>query len=828
MYRHSSHSSASELHGARAPTTRPRLHTLATTVGCALAMTVGVAALPVAGAALPGTRPSHAKPAQLLASPKQYFHRFIVKYRGGSSEQRDSGMRQQALDVAMSRTGIVEKSASRAGTQRRAPRISSLRRLATGADAIAVERKLTVAETAALLRALRSDKQVEYAQIDRLKRPTYVPNDPMWAVQWDLSQPTVGINAPAAWNITRGARVVVAVIDTGISNHPDLQPNIIPGYDFISDATIARDGNGRDADPTDQGDWNTDEAECEVSDSSWHGTHVAGTIGALAGNALGVAGVAHGAKVMPLRVLGQCGGYTSDISDAIIWAAGGSVAGVPANTRPAKVLNLSLGGGGPCSVDEQVAVDTAIARGATVVVAAGNESADVSTSSPANCEGVVAVAATGRSGALAGFSNYGSAVTLGAPGVDIYSTANNGTTIATTPSYPAYSGTSMAAPHVSGVVALMQSAAPRLRTPAHIKTMLQETATRYPAACNGCGSGILNALTAVRLAVRGLPRTLVNNVAIPVTGAAGSALRYRIAVPVEARNLRVSLSGGSGNPDLYVRYAAEPTTTAYTCRPYQAAGIAEVCTRAMPAVGFWNVNVVGRSAYTRAILRASYNMPVTLENNVAVTGLSASTGTTLRYRINVPYGAKNLSINTSGFTGNADLYLRHGTTAGATAYDCRPALGAGVPESCTVAAPAWGDWYISLLPRNSYSGLTLLARYAVPTPRTYQNTTDYQIRDDTTVNSPIRTANRNGNASPTMQVGVVIRHTWVGDLVIELVGPDGTAYMISNQGFGDQVDLLQTFTIDASSSPASGLWKLRVTDNGPGDIGKIDSWTLTF
>jgi serine protease len=803
-----------------------------TLLGCAIALAMGITALPDAGAAASKgsyAAPAHVKPATLLASSKPYFHRFIVKYRNGSSAQRDSGMRQLALDAAMARAGIIDMASVRAGARPQAPRIASPRRLAVGADVVTVGRKLTVAETAALLHALRADKQVEYAQIDRLKHASWIPNDTKWGQLWGLNGTTAGIGAVSAWNVTRGTGVVVAVIDTGISTHPDLQANVIPGYDFISDAAIARDGDGRDANPADQGDWNTDDTQCDVSDSSWHGTHVAGTIAAVGNNSLGVVGVAYGAKVMPIRVLGQCGGYTSDISDAVIWAAGGTVTGVPANTRPAKVINLSLGGSGACGPTEQAAMDSAIAKGATIVVAAGNESSDVSTETPANCQGVVAVAAIDSYGHRAGFSNYGAGISLSAPGVGIYSTANAGTTVATVGNYPAYSGTSMAAPHVSGVVALMRAAAgANVRTPAQIKQMLEETAKPFPTACSGCGSGMLNAPKAVALAVKGLPRTLSNNVPVAISGALGSTLRYRISVPTEARNLRVSLTGGTGNADLYLRYSIEPTTTTYNCRPYLAAGATELCTVASPAVGYWYVNVVGRAAYSKVTLRASYELPTILANNATVSGLAASTGTTRRYMVSVPYGAKNLKIETSGGTGNADLFVRRGATPTATVYDCYSAKAAGLVDTCAFAAPAWGNWYVSLVPRSSYANLTLKVTYTEPTPRTYQNLNNYTISDFNTIASPIPVANRTGNASPTMQVGVVIRHTYVGDLVIELLGPDGQAYMISNQGYGDQVDLVQTFTIDASASPASGTWKLRVTDNGPADVGYIDSWSMTF
>ncbi|MEE7566353.1 S8 family serine peptidase, partial [Xanthomonas sp. Kuri4-3] len=182
------------------------------------------------------------------------------------------------------------------------------------------------------------------------------------------------------------------------------------------------------------------------------GTHVAGTIAAVTNNAVGVAGTAYNAKIVPVRVLGRCGGYTSDIADAIVWASGGSVSGVPANANPAEVINMSLGGSGTCSTTYQNAINGAVSRGTTVVVAAGNSATNVSSSVPANCANVIAVAATTSAGAKASFSNYGTGIDVSAPGQGILSTLNSGTTTPGNASYASYNGTSMAAPHVAGVV----------------------------------------------------------------------------------------------------------------------------------------------------------------------------------------------------------------------------------------------------------------------------------------------------------------------------------------------------------------------------------------
>ena len=234
-------------------------------------------------------------------------------------------------------------------------------------------------------------------------------------------------------------------------------------------------------------------------------------------NGLGVAGINWVSKIQPLRVLGKCGGYTSDIADAIRWGAGLSVSGLPANTTPSDVLNLSLGGSGVCSSTYQNAINAAVAAGTVVVVAGGNSNANAASYQPASCASVITVAATGHTGSRAYYSNYGATIEIAAPGGDsqagktILSTLNAGTTTPGADSYANYQGTSMATPHVVGVVSLMLSVNPSL-TPAQVTTMLQATSTPFPAgstcSTSTCGSGILNAAAAVAQAVGGPPPTL--------------------------------------------------------------------------------------------------------------------------------------------------------------------------------------------------------------------------------------------------------------------------------------------------------------------------------
>ncbi len=373
-----------------------------------------------------------------------------------------------------------------------------------------MDKKLSKMESDDLIKQIKdSDPNIEYIEADKIMQPMLTPTDTNYSQQWDLFEPTAGIYANLAWDITTGTGVKVAVIDTGVRRHIDLATNLVGGYDFIANTTTSNDGNLRDTDPLDPGDWVT-AGFCGTGslakNSSWHGTHVAGTIAAVSNNARGVAGIAYGAKVVPIRALGRCGGYMSDIADAMIWAAGGTVTGVPANANPAKVINLSLGGLGACDATMQNAVNAARAKGSTVVVAAGNSASDASLYSPASCQGVITVAAVNRSGALASYSNFGPAVDIAAPGGDgtsnILSTLNTGTTTAKTDSYAAYKGTSMAAPHVAATVALMLAKNPAL-TPDQVETKLKETAAYrgFPVACTGCGSGILRSDWAVQSAM---------------------------------------------------------------------------------------------------------------------------------------------------------------------------------------------------------------------------------------------------------------------------------------------------------------------------------------
>lgn len=575
--------------------------------------------------ATPGMSGARAKPGAKAPAPRH--DRFIVSYRGGTRVgAATAGARRKALGEAARALGVG---------------IAPMRTLATGALLIRTDRKLDKQAAKRLILALSRDPDVIAVEPDIRLQRAFVPNDPLYAQQWHYRSRPAGIDLEPALDISRGDGTVVAVLDTGITAHPDLDANVIAGYDFIGadpDGTFetARDGDGRDPDARDPGDWH--DGECSLfgtpEDSSWHGTHVAGTVAAATGNATGVAGVAPGAKVQPVRVLGKCGGYLSDIADAVVWASGGTVAGVPANPTPAEVINLSLGGSGACSVAMQNAIDGAVSRGTVVVVAAGNAGGDVGGFTPANCNNVVAVAATGPDGARAAYSNHGEAVDLAAPGGtaaapaehNILSTLNLGAREPGAPGYAWYAGTSMAAPHVAGVVALMQAAAPMPKTPAQVERILRNTAYAsggFPGGCGyekPCGAGILDARYAVAVASGAQPLPpdpppppppppaipLENGVTVTgIEVAEDASIVYQLDVPNGASHLLFGMYGGTGDADLYVRRGQRPTDTAYDCRPFRI-GNDENCYFPAPRSGTWYVRIKGFDAASGISLYPSF------------------------------------------------------------------------------------------------------------------------------------------------------------------------------------------------------------------------------
>ncbi len=715
---------------------------------------------------------------------QQGHNQFIVKYRTGTTLARQTN---------------AAGSAARIGAQT-GRSVRHARRLGIGADLVRVDGvALSSTEALDFMRRIAADPDVEYVQPDAVMYPTLVPNDPRYIDQWHYQGGASGMNLPAAWDLSTGAGVVVAVIDTGVTAHPDLNGNVIAGYDFITDPARARDGNGRDSNPQDEGDW-TVAGECTATwtarNSSWHGTHVAGTVGAVTNNALGVAGVAFNARIQPVRVMGRCGGLVSDIVDGIVWASGGTIAGVPANATPAKVINMSLGGTGPCDAAYQTAIDAAVARGTVVVVAAGNSNADASGHRPGSCNNVINVAALDREGNRAAYSNFGTLIDLAAPGGETSPTAANGVlstlNFGTTTPYPSTSGyyarlqgTSMAAPHIAGLAALMRSRNPAL-TPAQIESTLKANTRALVGTCTGgCGAGVADA----------------NKAVIAAGGGGGGNVAPVANFSFATSGLTATFTDSSTDSDgtiasrLWTFGDGSTSTLTNPSRTYAAAGTYSVSLKVTDNGGL-------STTITKSVTVSATNTPP----------------------------VANFSFTTSGLTAT---FTDSSTDAGGAIASRSWNFGDG--STSTLANPgktyAAGGTYSVVLTVTDNGGLTHTVTKSVTVSAGtggafFQNLTDYAINDNSTVDSPITVTGVTGNAPAALKVAVRIIHTFPSDVRVDLVAPDGSLYNIHNRTSG--TNIIKTVTINASSEVANGVWKLRANDNIGGDTGYIDSWSMQF
>ncbi|WP_312028337.1 S8 family serine peptidase [Aquabacterium sp. J223] len=525
--------------------------------------------------------------------------RVIVKFRDNAELTQ-----RHVLSAATERAGtaaVAQVLAQRAQTlaQRHGLRLAGGRALDARTQVLQAEGLAT----ADLLRRLAADPDVEYAVADQRRRALRVPNDPLFlsapspAVgQWYLRAPNAtarsAINAVGAWDTSIGSpSVIVAVLDTGVRpDHPDLQGKLLPGYDLVHDVAVANDGDGADADASDPGDAVTqaesnnpasDFYECDTR-SSWHGTMVSGLVAAATDNGVGMAGTGWRTRVQPVRVLGKCFGYDSDIIAGMRWAAGLAVPGLPVNPTPASVLNMSLGGSGSCSTPYVNAIAEIRQAGKVIVAAAGN-SVGRAVGVPANCAGVVAVGGLRHSGTKVGFSDVGSQIAISAPGGNcvnetgacVYTLVTTDNTGATAPGSATYTdgfnfsvGTSFSSPLVAGTAALMLAVRPGLG-PDTVLQILRQTARPFPTdgaespsvtACqapNGinqlecycttstCGAGMLDSAAAVQSAAAlGAPVTSPSNV--PTVVATASSLTPAVGETVTLS--AVGSQGGGGLP----------------------------------------------------------------------------------------------------------------------------------------------------------------------------------------------------------------------------------------------------------------------------------------
>lgn len=507
---------------------------------------------------------------------------------------------------------------------------------------------------AATLQSLRADPDVEFAVPDQwVKIQAYTPNDPLFVDgltysdathpsrfyerQWYLKGGEISsIRADSAWDITKGgtspatATVVVAVIDTGVRlDHPDLVGKLLPGFDFVSSSPVANDGSGWDSDPSDPGDFMTSSDlsapafvghDCTLSNSTWHGTRVAGLIGANTDNAVGMAGTAFNVRIVPARALGKCGGNVSDVIAAMYWAAGMAVpppllgsGSLPVNANPAQVINMSLGSDGACDPAYAQAIADVTAHGVLVVASAGNEGAAVG--KPASCPGALAVAGLRHAGTKVGYSNLGPEIGIAAPAgncvfigdlepcvFSLNTTTNSGTqgpvsNSYSTPTFQPTYGTSFSSPLVTGAAALMKSVNPAL-TPAQLIARLRESARAFPTTsidanpqppvcalpsvtplqpaeciCNTqvCGAGMLNAHGAVQAAQRPVVYAVLAGTGRLKTLNGGQSAVAVGRTLASAMWTVVSTSGGAATPTInapaqLIATVDAPTTGSFVVR----------------------------------------------------------------------------------------------------------------------------------------------------------------------------------------------------------------------------------------------------------------------
>ena len=450
--------------------------------------------------------------------------RILVKLRSSAAIAAASGQsRAMSADLAS-----VDSSSDRVVslTQRVGLHLNQSRHIFSGLHVMRVNPATAGESIETTLQRLRADPEVEYAERDQRRFPHAVPSDPLYPIiagqsgQWYLQPPAMNtpsaIDAETAWNTTTGSSgIVIADLDTGIRyEHPDLLwagppaiaqgGRVLPGYDFIANVFVANDGDGPDSDAADPGDWvtqadiNNQTVVCkdqDVTDSSWHGTRTASIIGAISDNAIGMAGITWKGWILPVRVLGKCGGYDSDITTGMLWAAGVHIAGVPDNQYPAKIENMSLGGTGACTNAYVTVMQQLNAMGVLVVASAGNEGGPVD--SPANCPGVAGIGGLRSAGTKVGFSSLGPEAALSAPAGNCVNVApgsacvypiqaafNAGTTGPTASTYTDQInnpnlGTSFSAPIVSGIAALMLSVNGNLNS-AQLLQRLKLGATAFP------------------------------------------------------------------------------------------------------------------------------------------------------------------------------------------------------------------------------------------------------------------------------------------------------------------------------------------------------------
>ena len=602
--------------------------------------------------------------------------------------------------------------------------LSIERQLSGKSHLLKLDRAVSIDEARALAAKLSTNTEIESVEPDvRMQAHAFMPNDPAYSGapgQWHFMTPrgsnAGGADLPPAWEMTLGnGTVEVAVLDTGYRPHSDLQP-VLPGYDFVSSLAMANDGNGRDADASDPGDAvvaNECGRGAAAARSSWHGTHVMGIIAALMNNGLYGAGIAPNVRIVPVRVLGKCGGYTSDIIDGMRWAAGLAVPGAPKNAYPARIINLSLGISDTCSRAFQAAINDVNAAGAIVVVSNGNGGFN-RLNQPANCAGTLAVTAHSVDGDSATYANLGVQTLISAPGggcgtlarncveiyssngLGIYSLGNTGASRPASDGYSIKYGTSMAAPHVSGAIALMLSLNPSLSRD-EVVSLLRASARAFTAssACllransGMCGAGILDvnaALTSIAPAIHisnlsqvASPGALVNLDASAISPSGHQVTSYvwhaslSNKIPISVLNadtanasfvapatgtyqfvvLVTDSSGATSNASATVRINSTPVIQSVTTHQVDAGRTLTIKLIAMDADGnkpvFHAIALPdGATLSAAGVFNWAHASPMGIYTiSVAASDLDA-TGSTMSFTVEVPQGLQTSAGVSSG------------------------------------------------------------------------------------------------------------------------------------------------------------------------------------
>lgn len=730
---------------------------------------LGLSAVTVTGAGAAEWNPVRTHPIQL--GPEA--GRVIVGFRAAAASSfaqiqslKSSEMQTSAVDVSnlAARTGVA---------------MANSRQITSRMHVMYLQQTLYGADVNTALAALRADPAVEYADVDQRRYVHAAPNDPLFVPstnasgQWYMQPPDTSsatsdwsaTDALTAWTITTGSRaIVIADIDTGVRfDHPDLLSagptgRLLPGYDFIGQDfsrtspfggtntyLTANDGGGRDPDPSDPGDWidSNDQmnplfpaSDCPISDSSWHGTRVSGVLGAVTNNATGIAGMTWTPWLLPVRAIGKCGGYDSDILAGIQWAAGITVSGVPNNPYPASIINLSLGATGPCPTTYQNVVNTLTTMGVLVVASAGNGGAGVD--SPGNCPGVLGVAGVRNVGTKVGYSSFGPEVGVSAPAGNcvnssgaclrsIDTTTNSGLTVPAGNTYTNQLnpnlGTSFSAPIVAGIAALMKAVNPNL-TPPELIARIEASASAFPpntaglpvcpatvpstdpnspgqCACPAsgqCGSGLVNAFSAVKAA-----QNPIAAVTLPASVATGSNSVYDATGSASACGRRVvsyAWTAGGG-----VTIASGANTAKVTATAGSTTGtLTLVVTDDQGGKDTANVTVNTNSAVSTAPTSAMIGTcPATMAFSPASVGAFALTTATISLKNPNVFAPSVVSFTDTLPTGmtvasspapttSCTAGTLSSTTNSVTLSGANLAIGAGCTVTFTVSANAAGPY----------------------------------------------------------------------------------------------------------------------------------------